>query len=575
MRKKSARVLVAFMGAVAALVVAVPSAVGSDSMAVFPDGKVALAGTWTGGRPGLLRGAMVRFNPDGSLDRSFGADGGLVDFRGTSPLGPIAIDPAGGLVASTEGKGFLLRRYRSDGSPDPTFGHNGVAQGPVVQPGQTAFPSALLAWPNGGLMVAGKTASTTAKAAPASGAVAQLFEPDGSFFETVGRLSEPIRPEVRETVFTDALPWPDGSLVAVGWSNKLTPDAVLLARLRPGTQTNFDTTFAGGAGVALFRPLPESSRPTPANAVVASGGRIVTVGAGLEGFLLVGFDGHGVLDKSFGDEGVARPPISGYSLAEATAAAVQPDGKIVVAGRGLGSCQDTPASECWSLIAARFRVDGSIDTAFGVDGFAQVAYSQATGLETGRIDVAIGADGKAIFSEVTGGYRSPAFMVARLNPNGSIDSSFGGGVVTVRPCQGSVSRLRRTGCFSTARVALRTAGLRRGGPGLRLTVRASQSLDPLRNVRLLLPGGLRGRQGHSSEVKALADDGRRVKALVKSREIALNRLGWSRSVSLIVPAGALRRVGGADGTSNRKLTFRVQVWFKDGSRQTFRLRRPG
>jgi len=397
----------------------------------------------------------------------------------------------------------------------------------------------------------------------------------GSFAETVGRLKEPMQPELRETALTDLLPRPDGSLVGVGWSNKVTPDPVLLARFLPGSKSAFDPTFAAGAGVLLFQPFPESPRPSSANAIVASGKRLVTAGGGLSGFLLAGFDGAGVLDKSFGDEGLARPPISGFSFAEATAAAVQPDGKIVAAGRALGVCPDNPPSECWSLVAARFDADGSIDNGFGADGFTRVAYVPAGGGGSSRIDVAASPEGKVVVSEATGGSEAPSFTVARLNANGSIDASFRGGVVTVTPCQGNISALRRTGCFSTARVSLRARGLRSRSPRLRLTVRASQPLDPLRNVRLSLPAALRGRRGLSARTKAFGEGGKHVEATVRPRRIAVNRLGWSRSISLVVPRGVLGQAEQAPGRSSRKLAFRVRVWFKDGSKQTFVLRRTG
>jgi uncharacterized delta-60 repeat protein len=550
-------------------------------MAVLPDGKIVVAGSWRGRAP-VTRGAMVRLDPDGSLDRGFGADGGLVDFRGPSPLGPISVGADGTIVASTgealggtlpTNEGFLLRRYLADGSPSPGFGRGGIAEGPIVEPGQSAFAAAVVTLPGGCLAVAGRAAGTVVKAAAASGAIAQLFDADGSFVETVGRLEEPMQPEVRETGLTDLLPRPDGSLVGVGWSNRLTPDPVLLARFLPGSKSAFDPTFAAGAGILLFQPFPESPRPSSANAIVASGKRLITAGSGLSGFLLAGFDEAGVLDKSFGDEGLARPPMPGFSYAEATAAAVQPDGKIVAAGRALGVCPDNPLSECWTLLVARFHADGSIDGSFGANGFTQVAYAPATGGEPSRIDVAIAPAGKVLVSEVTGGSGTPTFTVARLNSNGSVDASFRGGVVTVAPCQGRVADLRRTGCFSTARVSLRARGLRGPSPRLRLTVRASDPLDPLRNVRLSLPGALQGRRGLSGRARAFGEGGKRVKATVRPRRIAVNRLGWSRSVSLVVPRGVLRQAERASGGTGRKLAFRVRVWFEDGSSQAFVLRR--
>ncbi len=124
-----------------------------------------------------------------------------------------------------------------------------------------------------------------------------------------------------------------------------------------------------------------------------------------QAFVLARLKGNGLIDRTFGDGGVIfQDRIRG---GQATAAALQPDGKVVVAGYG--------------QVLARFHPDGSVDTSFGDGGAAQtVPNSEVTGLAVqpnGRI-VAVGVRWEEVG---TPGFAS----VARYTPRGLPDQSFG------------------------------------------------------------------------------------------------------------------------------------------------------
>ena len=124
------------------------------------DGKLVVAGpsdTQLGQDSGL-----VRYNPDGSLDTSFGTDGTM-----TTAIGPFAganalvLQPDGKLVAvgfshngSTSEAEFALARYNPDGSLDTSFGTDGTVTTAI---GQFAGAIALVLQPDGKLVVAGFT----------------------------------------------------------------------------------------------------------------------------------------------------------------------------------------------------------------------------------------------------------------------------------------------------------------------------------------------------------------------------------------------------------------------------------
>ncbi len=385
------------------------------------------------------------------------------------------------------------------------------------------------------------------------------------------------------TSLADLLQRPDGSLIAVGESEKYENRNILLARFLPGSGASFDTSFAAGAGLSLTNPFPKSwgSPPTRANVVIAAGGGLVVAGTAQNRILLVGFDADGNLNTTFGQEGFDDLALEGSVFAEVTAAAVQPDGKIVIAGRTHDRCTSEPARGCWNFFVGRLHPDGSVDSGFGFDGFSRLSLAGGTELNQSPdaevrdlVDVAIAADGKILVSETPKLVEGRLLRVARLDASGNLDSRFGhGGVATAAPCAGSTAELRRVGCFSSALVGMRAKRLSTLRPRLRLRVRPSERLDPLRNVRLLLPPALAVRNRSAHRIRVDAQAGGSLKPTVHSRLVAVNRLVNAGSISLTLPRGALRRT--KQIARGHKLVFRVQVWFQDGSKQTVVLRRAG
>jgi uncharacterized delta-60 repeat protein len=93
---------------------------------------------------GFIDLALARFNPDGSLDTTFGTGGKVVtnvgpgntveDLRGLviQPTGKIIV---GGSTAATEfyvDSDFMVARYNPDGSLDGSFGTGGIVVTPTA-----------------------------------------------------------------------------------------------------------------------------------------------------------------------------------------------------------------------------------------------------------------------------------------------------------------------------------------------------------------------------------------------------------------------------------------------------------
>jgi uncharacterized delta-60 repeat protein len=83
---------------------------------------------------GGARFELARYQPDGTLDPSFGNDGKVTtDFGDRSRLNSIAIDAHNRIVAAGAAPNheFALARYKPNGRLDRSFSHNGRVTGPL------------------------------------------------------------------------------------------------------------------------------------------------------------------------------------------------------------------------------------------------------------------------------------------------------------------------------------------------------------------------------------------------------------------------------------------------------------
>jgi uncharacterized delta-60 repeat protein len=152
--------------------------------------------------------------------------------------------------------------------------------------------------------------------------------------------------------------------------------------------------------------------------IIQPDGKIVTAGSAFNGsnydFALARYDTDGTLDAAFGSGGKVMTDFGGL-FDQATAVALQSDKKIVVAGltdQGQGNAND--------LAVARYNTDGSLDTSFGSGGKQVLDLSGDDDVVTA---IAIQSDGKILIAGVTGRNGGRDFLLARLNVDGTLDTT--------------------------------------------------------------------------------------------------------------------------------------------------------
>jgi uncharacterized delta-60 repeat protein len=151
-------------------------------------------------------------------------------------------------------------------------------------------------------------------------------------------------------------------------------------------------------------------------------GKIVVAGASFNGdFALARYTTTGGLDSSFDGDGKVTTPIA--STEQALAMALQPDGKIVAAGWSIvGSTYD--------FAAARYTTTGALDPSFDVDGTLTTPIGSADDL--GRA-VAVESDGDIVVAGSSETGTNDEFAVARYSPSGALDPTFDGDGKVVTP----------------------------------------------------------------------------------------------------------------------------------------------
>lgn len=145
-------------------------------------------------------------------------------------------------------------------------------------------------------------------------------------------------------------------------------------------------------------------------------GKILVAGTANSDFAMARYTPAGIPDKSFSHDGFRITHfISG--VATASSIAVQPDGKIIVAGyASINGGQ-------YDFALARYNTDGSLDKTFSGNG--RQVYNIGTAYTFAQA-VAVQSDGRIIVAGYS--YASAAgdanFTIARLNTDGSLDNTF-------------------------------------------------------------------------------------------------------------------------------------------------------
>jgi uncharacterized delta-60 repeat protein len=373
---------------------------------------------------GLCAGTVLA--APGDLDTTYGVGGkATVDFGGKEVATSMALQPDGKILVGgeTDKAGtvdqLVVRLLDPQGTLDPSYGQG--TGGSRLNFGAADGTGAIALQPDGRIIVAGQAGTGSIES---DVTITRLLNPEGTLdlsfgggagFREFNFLAE-------DHVAGVALQ-PDGRIVTVSSGSNFQQTEMFVARRLANGDP--DTGFGSGAGSSrldfVTPPSPVVSDPA-AGVALQPDGRIVVVGSTFGTGTLrravvarLAVPG-GTFDPSFGG-GTGRVFLSGGSTTFGAAVAVQPDGKIVVAGRrdvGSGS----------EAVVFRVTPSGDLDPTFSDDGTATFG----VGGQDEAQALVLQPNGKIVLAGRTGVVGSPAdALVMRLQPNGQPDTTFGSG----------------------------------------------------------------------------------------------------------------------------------------------------
>ena len=287
--------------------------VGANDLALASSGQIVAAGFTRVGEQHDT--ALVRFNPDGSLDSSFGSGGNQtgtvvydVSGRGVSDAASaVTLDAGGhvlvsGTISSSPTSNYVLR-LNADGSRDGSFGSAGVVAhgfgGAVATGGGITVDQSGHYLATGGSGASGTVATALGVSRLTAGAT-----PDDSSF---GNPATPGRESVdcaggASGAGTAIAVQPDQRIVVGGWCGS----SLIVARLNAGGLSNLTMTTSTPTAPAGHGSVPLSGIPGTA-LLSASAGVAGTPGFNTPGFNTPGFNTPGFNTPGFNTPGFNTP----------------------------------------------------------------------------------------------------------------------------------------------------------------------------------------------------------------------------------------------------------------------------
>jgi uncharacterized delta-60 repeat protein len=379
------------------------------------NGKIIAVGT-TNLDPASSDIEMIRINPDGSLDNSFGNNGNglvLIDINSAYDESEfLVIQPddkivTGGYHADFADPNvpaylFSCFRFNAEGIPDTEFGTAGSFTDFV--PNSFFTYTSLFEQADGKLLAASEWFDAVTDKISISRFNASGM-PDNSYGQNGMR---EINPSSGFSYFQ-----PDGKLLRLCYSNG---DIMLL---RYDVDGNPDASFGSGGTVISDFGGNESSTI----AAIQLDGKIIIGGSNRDNngsdFLIARYNSDGSVDGSFGNGGFVKMDFENEDGVQALA--FTPDGKIIFAGTSTSFPPDFSFIH-FDIMVGRLNSDGSLDMTFGNNG--RVIIDRSDFDYMGGLQIQKDQKITLTYFASSDGSLQHAF-IERLNKDGGLDNSFG------------------------------------------------------------------------------------------------------------------------------------------------------
>ncbi|HJQ71047.1 MAG TPA: hypothetical protein VKA70_18880 [Blastocatellia bacterium] len=382
-------------------------------VAVQADGRIVAVGAYNSHL------AITRYNPDGTLDQTFGIGGKVVTdiLPFYAHAQTVAIQPNGKIITGGYRRHqdiaagyFALARYNTDGSLDTTFGTGGIA---VAAFSNDDWIFDLALQPDGRIVAVGHTGSPNqfrnlaVVRYNANGSVDTSFATGGMFeMDFFGH----------GDIASSVVIQPDGRILVGGSASHTLDGDYDSVLVRLNTNGSLDTTF-GWFGIVITDFFGTNN--TTGEIALLPDGRILAGGSADNGLYkslaLIRYNPDGSLDTTFGSDGKMIAFLSPSISCNGADLEILPNGKIIMAGGGHSTRYD--------FLLARFNSDGSVNSY----GSGDYVLTDFFGGDEGATAMALYGNDQVIAVGIThhfyqGGYHASSSM-ARYKGDGAPTSA--------------------------------------------------------------------------------------------------------------------------------------------------------
>lgn len=396
----------------------------ANAVAQQSDGKFVVAGNgynggWSG--PQIF---LARYNSNGTPDPTFGDDGVAWHFSDpeTSFVGTAVAVQADGkiVVAGYQESGsrtyMFVARFNTNGTLDTTFNHDGVADLDYAR----GRVNALVILADGRILLAGNYGSS-----PSHLAVVRLLGTgtrDGTF-GAYGVATTPLL----DFSTAYSLVVVGAKYLAVGGAIQYTPSSSAIELVQFNDNGTLDTAFSGDGIVTTYVGSQAQGRAVVLQSGISSPTKIVVAGEANNGFaysqfVILRYLLDGSLDTTFDSDGYVVPFLSTFNCG-ARAVRVQNlagnPSRIIAAGYSQTAYSD------WTSEFAVVKVNlaGTLDGAFDVDGIVRTNF----GADGATINAMLLFGGIVAFGKAGGYYTDSDVALAKYSTTtGALDVTFDG-----------------------------------------------------------------------------------------------------------------------------------------------------
>jgi uncharacterized delta-60 repeat protein len=365
-------------------------------------GDKILQGGYCNNPPGSIF-CLVQYDLSGNVDSSFGSGGYVTfDFTGSTneyntslALQGDKIIQSGECRSASGNLQFCLVRYKADGSLDTSF--NSPLGYRIYDLPTSLFDSArALAIQTNGYILQGGICEVGSN----YNFCLTRYNPngDGIDFSFIPN----IIPEDYDLAF--ALAFQDNKILQSGFCTSNFLFYSKFCVMRYNSDGSIDSGFGSG-GYVLY-DIPVSDYDNANSLILQSDGKILQGGScaisGTNQFCIVRYNANGSIDSTFGTNGYMIFDIPDSSDDQASAIALQTNGKILQAG----TCKISGKNQ---FCIVRYNANGSIDSTFGTNGYFIYQVPGTTSNTLGR-SIVIQSDGKILL----GGTCDNKFCIVRI-----------------------------------------------------------------------------------------------------------------------------------------------------------------